>query len=145
MRLAAVLNDPLRTEKIEQDCVALIEAQVAAKKGVAGLALRGVFKALKAIRPGILKDAVKRLLPQFVPPLEPHVERGCQRGGLQAHFESHRAEIADALLAVTDERAQRSSQRAIVRCYRGARSAARKHTMQALPAVAKLIERHIDS
>ena len=144
MRLAAALEDPERKERIEQDCVALIEAQVAAKRGVSGVALRVVFKALKAIRPGIMAQAVKRLLPEFAPTLEPHVELGCEQGDIRGHFASNRGPIADALLAVTDERAERSTQRTLVKCYKSARSAAHKHTMDALPAVAKLIERHID-
>ena len=145
MRLTAALQDPARKEHIERDCVALIETQVAAKRGVSGIALRAVFKALKAIRPGILGQAVKRLLPEFAPSLEPHVERGCQQGDLEGHFSEHRGAIADALLAVTDQRAERSTQRAMVKCYKSARSAAHKHTMDALPAVAKLIERHIEA
>ena len=65
-----LLNDTDRPSVVS-DCVDLIDAEVASKKGIGGLAIKTAFKTVKAIKPGIIPDAVNFLLDDFVEKLEP--------------------------------------------------------------------------
>ena len=45
-----------------QDCADLVDREVARKKGVTGMMIKGGYKAFKAIKPSIVTDAVDILL-----------------------------------------------------------------------------------
>ncbi|MEZ4270328.1 MAG: hypothetical protein R3C68_02465 [Myxococcota bacterium] len=54
-----------------QDCEALIEAEVASKAGLSGLAVKGAYAIVRKIKPGMIREAVDRLIDSFVDRLEP--------------------------------------------------------------------------
>ncbi|MBO0841387.1 MAG: hypothetical protein J2O49_11270, partial [Sciscionella sp.] len=64
--LKQLLLDPQRRPNVVNDCQQLIEDQVAAAAGIPGVAIKGGYKVVKAIKPGIIHDAVDGLLDQFV-------------------------------------------------------------------------------
>src|SRR3954462_5836625 len=61
--------------KVIADCVRLIEEEVDSKGGLSGLAIKGAFMVVKAVKPGFIAEAVDHMLNDFVRRLEPfHAE-----------------------------------------------------------------------
>ena len=62
----ATLADVLLTDenrpRLVRACVTLIDAEVADKRGVSGLAIKAGFKTVKAVKPGIIPDVTDLLL-----------------------------------------------------------------------------------
>jgi hypothetical protein len=132
-----------------RDCAALVDAEVAAKSGVTGMVIRTGYKAFKAIKPTIVETAVDILLDDFAVKLD-----GQYQTWLRAHPKKDRpfdawaklrdAEIADDLLKVTDALMDRSNKNAIKKIYAGLRGIAKQHVASAVPAVARLVMKHVE-
>lgn len=141
--LVSTLQDPAVFEDVIQDGVALIESEVARKTGLRAMALKAGFRTLKAIHPRVLHDVLAKLLPRFAPAVDPHFALACESGDVPAYFASHRGAIADALLSVTDERANHAQNRVILKTYQALRGSAKDHVEEALPGLAQMLVRHV--
>jgi len=139
---AALSNDSTRSRVID-DCVTLVDDEVSHKKGLGGVVLKTGYKAVKGIKPGFIRQVVDALLDRWVAQLDPLWEEGeATANGPRAFFETSTDRVAEALLAVTDEKSK-SAKNGIVRStYGKLRPSAKKHVEQAVPALAKLLERH---
>jgi hypothetical protein len=142
--LVEALDDPARHDAVVDDCVRIIEEEVASKRGLRGAALKTGFKAFKAVRPGIVRSAVVRLLPHFAPAIDPHWSEARASPDPDAWFRAHAGEVADSLLGVTDGMAERASNRVLVRIYRSLRGSAREHVIAGVPRIPTLIAAHLD-
>lgn len=133
-----------RRPRVIEDCAYLVEDEVKRKGGISGLAIKAAFAAVKAVKPGFIPEAIDHLLDDFVRRLEPFFQSHRQAGGrsLADHFSGESGAIADALLAITDERAQHAGNAMVKKSYEKLRPTARKHVEEAVPAIGKLIERH---
>ena len=69
-----ILSDADRPSVIK-DCVQLVDAEVAAKKGVSGMMIKSSYKMFKAIKPTIVENAVETLLPAFAEKLDIQYEK----------------------------------------------------------------------
>jgi len=137
-----LLNEETRPVVIE-DCVAIIEAEVASKKGVSGFAVKTAFATIKAFRKDIVKDSVTHLLPEFIEKLEPHYQRHLAAGGDVRAFVVRDADpIADSLLEVTDERARKSTHTTLVKVYTKLRPSGKQQVVQAMPRVGDMLVKH---
>lgn len=141
--LVEVLNDPSRRESVIQDSVTLLEAEVASKSGLRGAAVKAGYKALKKVKPGIVRAAISKLLPEFAPVMDPYYQKARETGDVRGYFTRESNRIADALLGVTDAKAQNADNQVMKKIYNGLRGQAQQHTAAAMPAVADLIERHV--
>jgi len=134
---------PGRRGAVIDDCVALVDEQVASKSGISGLAIKGAYAVVKAVKPGFIKEVVDRLIDPFVDRLEPfHAAAVAKGGDVIGYFGQHQGEIADALLGVTDEKAQRAQQPVVKKTYDKLRPTAKKHVEAAVPGVARIVARH---
>lgn len=146
--MVAALNETLladpRKPAVTADVHALIDAEVAEKKGASGLTVRGGYAAVKKASPTVVNDAVDRLLPAFFAELEPFWQEFKASGtGTFADFLTARGDaVAEALLSVTDDRAERSSRKAVKKVYDTMRGGAKKNVIEALPRLGALIEKH---
>jgi hypothetical protein len=131
--------------KVVNDCVILVDEEVASKKGVTGLMVKTGYKAFKALKPTIVKDAVEHLLDDFVAVMDGHYNQFTESG--QPTFESWAVpqdqRIANDLLGVTDAIIDRSDKRALQKIYRGLRKIAERNVAQAVPAVSRLVDRYM--
>ena len=143
MTLETLLKDPERRASIVADGVLLVDQEVSKKKGIRGAALKAGYRAFRAIRPGIVAEAMNALLPAFAPALDPHITRAGSNVG--RYFDDHAGDVADSLLAVTDRRAERAKHRLMKRIYRSLRAVARPHVVAAMPGLAEVIERQLAS
>jgi hypothetical protein len=81
------------------------------------------------------------LLPAFAPAVEPHFQAAQASGDVPAWFVSHGAIVAEAMLAVTDAKAARSTNTVVKNAYQALRGQARGHVIEAMPAVGRLLAR----
>ena len=135
-----LLNDDDRPSVID-DCVALIDAEVASKKGIGGLAIKTAFKTVKAVKPGVIPDAVNFLLDDFVEKLEPFYGQFTQSGesDLASYIVRHADQVADSLLGITDARAQKSRHKTLVKAYQKLRPQGKKQVTAAMPRIGRML------
>src|SRR5258708_22971618 len=57
--------------KVIADCVQLVNEEVDSKGGLTGLAVKGAYAIVKAVKPGFVTEAVDHMLDDFVKRLEP--------------------------------------------------------------------------
>ena len=137
--LVTALQNDANKDTIVDDCLALIDTEVKGK----GLLIKGGYKTVKGFKPGFVRNVVRDLLPQFAAALEPiHQEAQGAGADTKAHFVANRERAADALLAITDEKAQRSTNKVVKSAYKRLRGSAKKNVADAIPALAELIDKH---
>jgi hypothetical protein len=142
--LKDTLLDPARRPSVVADLAALIDAEVADKSGVSGLAVKGGYSLLKKINSSFVPEAIDGMLPDFVARLEPYYAEhtAAPSGSLSDFLTARSAEVADALLGVTDDRAESSRRESVKKVYAKLRPQAKKHVEEALPRLGALIENH---
>jgi len=134
--------------KVVEDCVRLVDAEVAAKRGVTGFMIKGGYKTFKAIKPRIVRDAVELLLDDFVGIIDGHheqylAEHADRSPGFDSWAKRRDERIAEDLLGVTDRMMERSKKTAIKKIYSGLRGAAKRNVAEAVPAVGRLVIKHV--
>lgn len=143
--LSDALKDDNKRKAIVDDGLKVIDAEVASKRGFSGLAVKAAFKAVKAIRPGIIGMALDHLLPDFAPEIDPFYDewKASGSGTLEQFFVRNDTRIANALLSVTDRRSQNAQNKAMKKAYDKLRPQGIEHTRSAMPRLAGLISRHV--
>ena len=125
------------------DACALLDRQVARTGGVSGLAIRSAYKVVQGVRPGMVPHAVDGFLGPFADQLDPFYQEHLATGiPLAEILEAQRTSMADALLSITDDRADRTSNRTLRRAYLRVRGSAREQVEAAAPGIAELIGAH---
>ena len=143
MSLAEVLNAPEKKGAVIEDCLALIDAEVSDKGGLSGLAIKAGYGAVKGIKPGFVQHAVEDLLPEFAKALDPiYADAKSQNKPVADFFANNASRVADALLAITDAKAQRAKSGVAKGAYEKLRSSAKKNVEAAAPRLGKLLEKH---
>ncbi|MGV1003667.1 MAG: DUF6918 family protein [Candidatus Nanopelagicales bacterium] len=138
--LAQQLLDPRTRPAFVTATVVVIEDQVKAQRGPSGLALKAAYKVVNGVRPGMVSHAVDSLLPQFVTAMEPFYDEHLRTGqALPELLSAQRSELADALLSVTDARAEHTGNKVLKGTYQRARGNAAKQLSAAAPAIGELL------
>lgn len=142
-RLPDVLTRDDKRSSVVQDCLTLIDAEVADKSGISGMAIKAGYKAVKGIKPGFVEKVVHDLLPEFAGAMDPIYQEALESGQpVRAYFVDNQGRVADALLAITDGRAQRTKSGVVKATYERLRGSAKKNVEQAIPRLGALIEKH---
>ncbi|RLB47627.1 MAG: hypothetical protein DRJ42_25020 [Deltaproteobacteria bacterium] len=141
----ALASDDKKQIVIE-DCLVLLDQEVADKKGLSGIAIKTGFKAVKSIKPGFIRGVVSDLIPEFAQALDPMFQEANEGGrGVGEHFVTHSSAAADALLSITDKKAVKSKNRVVKGTYQKLRGQAKKSVEAAMPRLGKMIEKHTAS
>jgi hypothetical protein len=139
--LADMLLGPQTQPRVVDDCCALIDRQVHEMSGVSGTAVKLAHKTITTFLPGHIRYMVSALLPGLAEQLEPYWAGFSASGG--ARFGDYLAErgpeVAQALLAVSDERAKGSGRPVVLKAYGSVRAGAARHVEAALPQVGDLV------
>ena len=144
--LNEIMLIPGNRPKVIADCVQLIEEEVASKGGLTGLAVKGAFALVKAVKPGFVGEAVDHMLDDFVKRLEPFwADAQAKNEPVGVLMNARASEVADALLAISDERAQRAKNQSLRKAYEKLRPAGKKHVEAAVPRVGRLIAKYASS
>lgn len=136
---------PPRRALVIDDCVHLIDLQVKHKSGLSGMAIKGAYATIKTIKKGFVPNVVDTLLDDWLKKLEPHHDKWAAGGsGTFAEFLVARSDdVAEDLLAVTDERAKTTEHKTAKKGYERMRGSAKKNVIEAIPELARLIEKHL--
>jgi Family of unknown function (DUF6918) len=141
--LTDALTSDAHKAQVVEDCLALIDAEVSEKGGLSGLAIKAGYGVVKGIRPGFIKQAVADLLPDFAIALDPlYQEARTNSKPVSDYFRDNSSRVADALLAITDAKAQKSKSGAVKGAYDKLRGSAKKNVEAAVPRLGKMIEKH---
>lgn len=143
MSLAEALSDAAKKPQIVKDCCELIDAEVKDKSGISGLAIKAGYGAVKGIKPGFVQSTVEDLLPEFATVLAPlFSDASAQNKPIGEYFAANTGRVADALLSITDAKAARAKSGVAKGAYDKLRGSAKKNVEQAVPRLAKLVEKY---
>ena len=133
-------KDPVRPHVIE-DCVALIDAQVKQK----GFMIKAAYSTIKAIKKRFVPEVVDTLLDEWLGKIQPHYDKWqANKTSTFTDFVIARSDdIAEDLLSVTDARAKNTTHTTAAKMYNKMRPGAKKDVIEAIPELAKMIERHL--
>jgi hypothetical protein len=141
--LAETFTAPTKRPIIISDCCTLIDEEVDSKGGISGFAIKGGYKLVKGFKPGFIPEVVESLLPDFCTAVQPIVDDAQKQGRpVGQFFSANRDRVAEALLAITDERARRTRHGAVKSMYEKLRGLAKKNVEEAVPRVGALIQKH---
>ncbi len=142
--LQEILLTPDNRPKVVADCQTLIDQEVSDKSGISGTAIKLAYKTVTAFASGIIHDAVDALLPDFLAKLEPYWADFTASGS--AEFGDYLAkrgeEVSQALLSVTDERAEKSERAPLKKAYNTVRPSGIKNVEAALPRLGALVQKY---
>ncbi len=144
--LKAALLDSDRRGDVVDDLQGLVDQEVADKSGLSGGIVKTGYAAVKKVKPGIIRGAIDNLLDEFVDALEPYWATYSTEatGDFGTFLASRPQEVSEALLAVTDRRAERSSRPAVTSVYSKLRPKGQENVIEALPRLGRVIQSHAD-
>jgi hypothetical protein len=139
--LPEILLAPDTQPQVVADCYELIQQEVSDKSGITGTAVKLAYKTVTAFAPGHIRFMVDTLLPDLADKLQPFWAdfRASGSSEFGDYLVKRSDEVSEALLSVTDARAEASDRPAIVRAYRTVRGGAAKQVEAALPRVGDLV------
>ncbi len=139
--LVEQLGKEPRRDQVVHDCVELIDAQV--KKQ--GFIIKGAYSTIKAIKKGFVQETVDAMLDEWLTEIQPHYEkREVTKSTPLADFMIARGDdIAEDLLKVTDRRAEKTSHTTAKKMYGKMRDGAKRHVVEAIPDLAKVLEKNL--
>lgn len=141
--LADVLLSEGKRALVVSDCLELLDREVDDKGGLSGLAIKAGYKAVQGVKPGFVKAVLNDLLPQFATAVDPIYEEAKSGGKpIADHFVAHKTRVADALLAITDRRAEKTKFALVRATYERLRGTAKSNVESAVPRLGRLIEKH---
>lgn len=144
-RLVDVLTSAEKKQAVVRDGVKLVEEEVARKGGVSGLAIKGAFGLVKKVKADFVPGVLDRLLPDFAAHLERFWEEREQSAPgvpMETFLGKRSGEVADALLAITDEKVRQVEHGPMRATYEKLRPAARRNVEEAVPGIGRLIDAH---
>ena len=139
--LLAAPNRP----KLIRDCAGLIDEEVAKKGGLSGLAIKGAFATVKAVKPGFIDGVINALLDDWVGKLEGHFTRWTEAGKVGSFggvCGRDAGGVAEKLLEVTDGRAGKADPK-IASLYRKLRPNAKEHVISAVPGLGRIVDKYL--
>jgi len=141
--LAETLTADSKKSAVVDDCLSLIDAEVADKGGLTGLAIKAGYRTVQGIKPGFVRQVVTDLLPEFAQALDPLYQESKSSGrGVRDYFSSNTGRVAEALLTITDEKANRARSGMVKGTYDKLRGSAKKNVEAAVPRLAAMVEKH---
>jgi hypothetical protein len=142
--LAERIGKPPKRAAVVADLASLVDSEVAKKGGFSGLAIKTSYGLLKAIKPSFVPEVIDHMFDEFVAHLEPLYAECVAEGpgALGPRLAARSPRVADALLGVTDGRAEKTTHQAARKAYLKLRPAAKKNVEEAVPGLGAILDRH---
>ena len=133
-------KDPHRPHVVEE-CVGLIDAQVKQK----GFIIKSAYATIKAIKKRFVPEVVDSMLDEWLGKIQPHYDKwDAQKATSFTDYVVARSDdVAEDLLSVTDARAEKTSHTTAKKMYLRMREGAKRNVIEAIPDLAKMIEKHL--
>lgn len=134
-----------KRQQVIEDAIKVLDAEVADKGGLTGLAVKGGYKVVQGVRPGFVKDVVTGLLEDFLDAMDPLYQEAKQKNRpAGAYLLENKGRMAEGLLGVTDRKAQRADNVVLKKAYEKLRPLAKGQVEAAAPRLAQLLEKHAE-
>lgn len=141
--LKELAQEPDKRKAVIDEACRVLDLEVADKSGLSGMAIKAGYKLVQGIKPGFIREVVDNLLDDFLEALNPIYEEARAQGRPPGvHLKQNSGRMADALLAITDKRAERAQRAVIKNMYEKLRPAAKKHVEAAAPRLGDMLEKH---
>jgi hypothetical protein len=136
--LVEQLGKPPVRESVITYCVNLIDSQVKSK----GFMMKTAYATIKTVKSKFVPEVVDSMLDEWLDKIQPHYEKWqTAKGSTFADYLTARSEdVAEDLLKVTDGRAEKTSHGTVKKLYAKMRDSAKTNVVEAIPALAKLLE-----
>ena len=133
-----------KTPEVIVDCRKLLDAEVAKKKGVSGFAVKAAYKTVKTVSRKFIEGVLEDLVPEFCDALEPLHERQVSegKGSFGEFMKRNEQQVTEAMLSVTDGKAEESDNRMLRKTYAKLRGRAEANVREAIPGLAALMDKH---
>ncbi len=144
--LASQLLVPAVRPQLSADCGRLLDSEVSNKRGLSGMAIKGAYKAVKAIKPGFIPGVIDLLVGEWAVELQGDYEAwvsGGAKGSFGDALLSQRREVANRMLSVTDRRAAGTRHKTAKKFYDKLRPNAVSQVVEAMPGVARTLDRYV--
>ena len=143
--LNEILAAPGVRSQVVADCEKVIDEEVASK-GLTGLPIKAAYAVVKAVKPGFVKEVVDHMLDDFAKRLDPMYQQAVSKNEpVSAYFNARPGEVAEALLAITDGRAERAKNQTLKSAYGKLRPTGKKHVEAAVPRLGRLVAKYASS
>ena len=146
MTLKEILYSPEKRPALVEDCQRLLDSEVGKKRGISGSVIKGAYKTVSKIKPGLIRGVMELLLGEWMDELEPEYQAylsGEQSGSFGDFLLGRKADVAERMLAVTDRRAATTSHKTAGKFYKRLRGGAKEQVIESLPAAAVVLDRHL--
>ena len=144
--LREIASEPQSRNSVIDDACRVLDQEVSDKTGMGGVAIKAAYKVVKGLKPGFVREVVDTLLDDFLDALDPLYQEAQDRGESPGpYLVAHRERAADALLGITDRRAERAKNATVKKLYGKLRPSAKKHVAAAAPRLGDLLTRHTAS
>jgi hypothetical protein len=144
-KLSDKLPLPDRRKEIVDACARILDDEVKKKKGIGGLAVKTAYKVLKALKPGAVQNMVDALFDDFIEALDRfHVDyQGAgYSGSFGGYIQTRDSEVAEALVQVTDRRAEQTKHNSLRKGYQKLRKSAMRNVQESVPGLGDLMDRY---
>ncbi|MEG4393097.1 DUF6918 family protein [Microcoleus sp. BROC3] len=142
MGLSDILLNENNRETFVDDCVKLIDQQVAAAPGLGGLALKAAYSTVKGIRADYCAQVLDQLLPEISIALDPMWTEAKNNGNPVEYLTQRKAEVADELLQISDKRVENSTRAMVKGAYAKLRPSAKNYVEKGIPDLAEIINKY---
>ena len=142
MALIDILLDEKNRDSFVDDCVGLIDKQVAAASGLGGLALKAAYATVKGIRADYCAQVLHQLLPEISIALDPMWNEAVNNGRPVEYLTERKAAVADELLQISDKRVEKSTRSVVKGAYGKLRPSAKNYVENGVPDLAKIIHKY---
>ena len=140
--LRDIVSDGEKRQQVIAEAIQVVDAEVADKGGLSGMAIKTAYAMVKGLAPGMMNKLMNGLLDDFMGALEPYYNEAKQKGAdLKTHLAVKPSDVANALLQVTDARAAKAGNGTLKKGYEKLRPTAQKHVEQAVPRLAGLVQK----
>jgi hypothetical protein len=146
----ASLHDFIKTpemrNKIVDHSLRVLDAEVADKRGIGGIAVKTGYKVVNGIQPGFIRGVVDNLLDEFLTALDPIYQEALEKGvPPRDHLVANPNRVAESLLAITDAKATRAKNKIVKKTYDKLRSGAKEHVMAAVPRLGDMLATYVSA
>lgn len=132
-----------KRQLVIDDACRVLDEEVSDKGGLGGIAVKAAYSVVKGIRPGFIRQAVDHLLDEFLDALDPFHREAIEKGKRPSdHIRTEAGRVAEALLAVTDRKAERAESGLVRKSYDKLRPSAKKHVEAAANRMGQLLDKH---
>src|SRR5215510_13644902 len=141
--LVELLGNATVRPQVIAECVELIDAQVKQK----GFVIKSAYATIKALKKRFVPEVVDSMLDEWLAKIQPHFDKwsASKPSSFADYVIARSDDVAEDLLSVTDARAQNTSHTTAKKMYLRMRDGAKRNVIEAIPELARMIERHLNS